>query len=243
MKMPEKAGGTAAPLTCPSCAVHTSCFGQGAGADALAQLDAAVERRFAAKTGEYLYRIGDPFHSLYAIRSGCLKNSVRDDRGREHVMGFHMAGDVVGVGGIGREAYIFDVCALAPSEVCEVPFERLEDLAHKVPALGRNILRIFGRYRNRDAGSHSLRRNESAEARLASFLLDFSRRLQARGLDPASFRLPMSREDLANYLGLTMGGVGKAFAQLEERKVAKVSGKSIKVSSIEALRSLAASLG
>jgi CRP/FNR family transcriptional regulator len=233
----EKSGGTAARVTCPSCAVNTSCFGHGAGARALEQLDAAVERRFGVKAGEYLYHVGDPFKSLYAIRSGCLKNSLRDDQRREHIMGFHMAGDVVGVGGIGRQAYIFDVCALEPSEVCEVPFDTLEDLAHEVPALGRNILRVFGRYRNRDAGSHSLRRSESAEARLAGFLLEFSRRLAVRGLDPASLGLPMSREDIASYLGLSAGEVDAGFALLGERAAAKVSGKAVRISSVQSLQS------
>lgn len=237
---PESA---AARAMCLSCEVNSLCFGHGAGIRALEQLDQAVERRVHLAAGQYLYRIGDPFKSLYAIRSGCLKNSLRDDRGREHVMGFHMAGDVVGVGGIGRQAYIFDVRALQSSEVCEVPFEKLQDLAEEVPALGRNILKIFGRYRNRDAGSHSLRRSESIEARLAGFLLDFSQRLQVHGFDPARFSLPMSREDIANHLGLTKGELDKGFARLEENNVAKVLRKSIEVSSIDALRSIAASRG
>lgn len=236
-------GSAAARVTCLSCTVNSYCFGHDAGTHALEQLDHAVERRQSLVAGQYLYRIGDPFTSLYAIRSGCLKNSLRDDRGREHVMGFHMAGDVVGVGGIGQGAYIFDLRALEPSEVCEVPFARLQALAEEVPALGRNILQIFGRYRNRDARSQSLRRNASAEVRLAGFLLDFSRRLQARGLDPASFRLPMAREDIANYLGLTLGEVGGGFTRLQERGIAKVSRKSVKLSSIDALLSLAASPG
>jgi CRP/FNR family transcriptional regulator len=238
----EESDGAAVRVTCPSCAVHTSCFGQGAGARALEQLDAVVERRFGVRAGEYLYHIGDPFKSLYAIRSGCLKNSLRDDQGREHVMGFHMAGDVVGVGGIGRDAYVFDVCALEPSDVCEVPLKGLEDLARDVPALGRNILKMFGRYRNRDAGSHALRRSESAETRLAGFLLEFSRRLAARGRDPASFSLPMSDEDIASYLGLGMGEVDAAFALLGAHAIVNRSGKTIRISSIEGLQSLAAGL-
>ncbi|MBI2959787.1 MAG: cyclic nucleotide-binding domain-containing protein [Betaproteobacteria bacterium] len=218
-----------------------SCFGHGADASALEQLDQAVARRFRVEAGEYLYRIGDPFKSLYAISSGCLRNTIRDERGREQVMGFHMMGDVVGVGGIGPRAYIFDMRALEASEVCEIPFDQLEDLADRAPALRGNILKIFGRYRNRDARTLSLRRTASPEARLAGFLLDLSHRLEALGHDPASFRLPMSRADLASYLGLSAGALGKAFVQIAQNGIAKMSRKTIEVCSLQGLQSLAAS--
>ena len=232
-------GSAAARGMCPSCEARTACFAHGADAIVLRQLDQAVARRVRLAGGDYLYRIGDPFRSLYAIRSGCLKNSTRDERGREHVMGFHMTGDVVGVGGIESRAYIFDVRAIEPSEICEVPFDKLEELEHGVPALRHNIVKIFGRYRNRDARTQSLRRQESAEAKVAGFLLDFSRRFEARGRDPATFRLPMSRADIGSYLGLSTAVVGKAFARFGERGIVKVSRRTVKVSSIEALRSLA----
>lgn len=225
---------------CPSCEARTSCVGQGADASALRQLDQVVEKRLSLAAGAYLYRIGDPFRSLYAVRAGCLKNSIRDEKGRDHVMGFHMQGDVVGVGGIETRAYIFDMRALEPSEVCEVPFDKLEALAHRVPALHPNIMKIFGRYRSRDARTQFLRREGSTDVRVAGFLVDFCRRLEERGSDPASLRLPMSRADIGDYLGLSADEVGKAFARLGERGIAKVWRKTIKVSSIEGLRSLAA---
>jgi CRP/FNR family transcriptional regulator, anaerobic regulatory protein len=235
----EQSGSAAARVTCSSCGARTSCFGHGADASALGQLDQAVERRLRLATGEYLYRIGDPFRSLYAVRSGCLRNNTRDERGREHVMGFHISGDVVGVGGIGPHTYIFDMCALEPSEVCEVPFDKLEELERRVPALRHNIIKILGRYRSRDARTQSLRREGSAEAKVAGFLLDFSSRFEALGGDPTNFRLPMSRADMGNYLGLSTAAVGRAFARLGERAIAKAWRKTIKVYSIEGLRSLA----
>ena len=236
-------GTPAGPLLCPSCEARNLCFAHGAGAEALAQLDAAVELRIRLGAGDYLYRIGDPFRSLYAVRSGCLMNSLHDDTGREQVAGFHMLGDVVGVGGIGHEAYIFDMRALEPSEVCEVPFERLEALAARGPALRGNILKIFARYRNRDAGTQSLRRKGSAEARVAAFLLDFSGRLEARGRDAARFRLPMSRADIASHLGLSIAAVGRALALLKQRGIASAVRGAVVISDRAGLQSLAAGRG
>ena len=120
---------------CASCKVRELCFGHDAGRIGLQQLDQAVERRFWLEPGGLLYRIGDPFKSLYAIRSGCLKSSLRNATGREQVAGFHIKGDIVGVGGISTRNYIFTLTALERSEICEIPFDRLEELAHRIPAL------------------------------------------------------------------------------------------------------------
>ena len=227
-------------VICPSCEVRNLCFGEGADQCAMKQLDAAVTQRIRLAAGEYLYHIGDPFKGLYAVRSGCLKNSLRDERGRDHVAGFHIMGDVVGVAGIEPHAYIFDMQALEPSEVCVLPLERLEELSAKVPALRRNIVRIFGRYRNRDARTQFLRRKSGADARVAGFVLEFSRRLDARGLDTQDFRLPMSRADIGNHLGLSEDAVGKAFARLRARRIAEIDRRIVKITDPAALEACAA---
>ena len=231
----------AAQALCTGCEVRNACFGSDVGAEGLRQLDQTVERRFRLAAGENLYRIGDPFRSLYAIRSGYLKTSIRDDRGQKQVVGLHMKGDVVGVGGLESHFYIFDVSALAPSELCEIPFDKLEMLARGLPQLRRNMVKMFALYLNRDSGTHALRRRGSAETRLAGFLLDFSRRLEARGGDPASFSLPVSREDIGSHLGLSATAVSRAFAQLNERGLAKASRRVIGITDSAGLRALVSS--
>jgi len=243
MAKTKEPSASATPAHCPSCERRLSCFAHGADTGALEQLDAAVERRLRLEGNEYLYRTGDPFRSLYALRSGCLMNSIRDAKGEEQVMGFHLPGDVVGVGGIGHATYIFDMRALEPSEVCEVPFERLQELATRVPALSKNILRIFGRYRDRDARTQSLRREDAPETRVAGFLLDFSRRLEERGSDPAKFRLPISRADIASYLGLRSADVEVELTRLNRRGTVAVSEQAMEIKDLPALQSLAAGRG
>jgi len=241
---PARPTGTRRPALCPTCAVRQPCFGNGADADALQRLDEAVERRIQLSSGEYLYRIGDPFSSLYAVRAGSLKHSLRDAGGREQVMGFHIRGDIVGVAGIGPQAYIFDTRALEPSEVCELPFDRLEALAAQVPSLRHNIVKVFGRYHDRDARTQHLRRKGGAEGRVAGFLVEFAQHRQARGLDAAAFRLHMPDEDIASYLGLEAAVVAREFARLGELGAATVAGRTVTdrtvtIASLEALQSLA----
>jgi len=230
-----------APLVCTTCTVRSLCIGHDSDAAGLRQLNDAVERRLSLAAGDFLYRSNDPFRGLFAVHAGCLMHSMRDSRGREQVMGFHLTGDVVGVAGIGPQVYLFDMRALEPSEVCELSFDRLEDIAARVPALRQNIVRIFGRYRNRDAMTQSLRRGEGAGARLAGFLLDFSRRFERRGFDPSRVRLPMSEAELASYLGLEVADVEREFARLGERGVARLSGRMVEISDIRILQTLGAS--
>ena len=231
-----------APLPlCASCKVRGLCFGHDAGRTGLQQLDQAVERRFWLEPGGLLYCIGDPFKSLYAIRSGCLKSSLRNAAGREQVAGFHIKGDIVGVGGISTRNYIFTLTALERSEICEISFDRLEEIAHLIPRVNRNLVEILARYQERGYAVGLLLRGRRADVRLAGFLLDFSRRLAARDLDPASFRLPMLRSDLASHLALSASTVSKAFVRLQRHGIAQANGRAVKLTNVKALQAIAAS--
>lgn len=225
---------------CASCKVRELCFGHDAGRIGLQQLDQAVERRFWLEPGGLLYRIGDPFKSLYAIRSGCLKSSLRNATGREQVAGFHIKGDIVGVGGISTRNYIFTLTALERSEICEIPFDRLEEIAHLIPKVNRNLVEILARYQERGYAVGLLLRERRADVRLAGFLLDFSRRLATRDLDPASFRLPMLRSDLASHLALSASTISKAFTRLQRHGIAQTTGRAIKLTNVKALQAVAA---
>lgn len=225
---------------CPSCTVREQCLGHGAGRIGLQQLNQAIERRFWLEAGEILYHMGDPFTSLYAIRSGCLKSSLRNATGREQVAGFHIQGDIVGVGGISTRNYILTLTALERSEICEIPFDRLEELAHRIPSVNRRLVEILARYQGRGYAIGLLLRERSADARLAGFLLDFSRRLAALDGVQAGFQLPMSRSDLASHLSLNTGTVSKAFARLEQRGFARAAGRAIKLTNVKGLQAVAA---
>ena len=225
---------------CPSCQVRELCFGQGAGRSGLQQLDQAIERRFWLEPGDYLYRKGDPFTSLYAIRSGCLKSSQRNAAGREQVAGFHIRGDIVGVGGISAHNYIFTLTALERSEICEIPFDRLEELAHRIPSVNHRLVEILARYQGRGYAIGLLLRERRADARLAGFLLDFSRRLAVLGCDQTSFKLPMSRSDLASHLALSASTISKAFARLRRHGIAQATGRAIRLTNVGALQAVVA---
>jgi CRP/FNR family transcriptional regulator, anaerobic regulatory protein len=227
---------------CASCEVSQRCFAQCLDRAGTRALDQIIERRFTLKRGEFLFRIGEPFRNLYAIRSGCLKSGMRNEFGREQVVGFYMRGDIVGVGGVGPGVYIFNMRSLVDSEICEIPFNRLEDLACQLPQVRDNVAQILGQWLARGFGTRTLLQKTEVEAKIAGFLLDFAERLAARGYDARRFELPMTRSDIANHLGLNPAAVYRGMDHLcNKHRVVKIGGKSVKLTDVAGLRALAAS--
>src|SRR5262245_6124381 len=112
--------------TCSGCSLRELCLPMGLTSEEVEQIDHLVATRKRLKQGESLYRSGDDFGSIYAVRSGFLKSTVLAEDGRDQVTGFHMAGEILGMDGIGTEKHACNVVALEDSEVCIIPFPRLE---------------------------------------------------------------------------------------------------------------------
>ena len=119
---------------CSNCSMRELCLPMGLDADDLKQIDALLATRIKLHKGDTLYRAGDPFAALYAIRLGSLKTTVLAEDGREQVSGYHMLGDIIGLDGIATERHGCQAVALEDTEVCVMPFERIEELARTRPA-------------------------------------------------------------------------------------------------------------
>jgi CRP/FNR family transcriptional regulator, anaerobic regulatory protein len=235
------AGKVLAMPLCASCEVTQRCFGQCTGAAALRALDQIVERRFTLKRGDYLFRIGEPFRSLFVVRSGCLKSCMRNEFGRQQVVGFYLPGDIVGMGGVGPRVYIFNMRALKRTAICEIPFDRLEQLAARMPEVRHNLAHILGQYLARGFGVRALMQKTELDAKIAGFLLDFSERLVARGFEGSRFELPMTRSDIANHLGISRAAVNRGITHVcEKHRLATIDGNTIRMTNVAGLRSLAA---
>lgn len=130
---------------CASCGMRELCLSDGLEPAALHDFDTMVTSQSRLKRGETIYRAGEPFTALYAIRLGSCKTSIVTEDGREQLIGYHMPGDVVGLDGIGTERHASQAIALEDSEVCPLPFDRLEELARTLPSLQHNLHRILSR--------------------------------------------------------------------------------------------------
>ena len=197
---------------------------------------AAGKRR--VRLGEFLFRAGTPFHSLYVVRAGMFKSILLDSEGREQVTGFLMTGEVLGLDGIEKEICQSNAVALEDSEVWEIPFSRLEALCRQEPAMQRTFHRLMSREIQRDYLMMLLLGSMSAEERLAAFLVNLSQRLTARGYSATRFILRMSRREIGSYLGLTLETVSRVFSRFQRDGLIRAELKSVELKDTARLRAM-----
>jgi CRP/FNR family transcriptional regulator len=169
---------------------------------------------------------------------GSLKTTVLAEDGREQVAGYHMLGDIIGLDGIGTDRHGCQAVALEDTEVCVMPFDRLEDLARSVPQLQHNLHQFLAREITRDHGVMLLLGSMRAEERLASFLLNLSERYRRRGYSSSEFVLRMTREEIGSYLGLKLETVSRLFSRFQEEGLIQVQGRAVKIVDMAAMRHL-----
>jgi CRP/FNR family transcriptional regulator len=191
--------------------------------------DRLVFYRSRVRRGESLYRTGDTFTSLYAVRNGFFKSTALLENGRDQVTGFSMTGEVLGMDGIGPERHTCNTIALEDSDVCAIPFTRLQELAHEIPGLQLHFHKMMSREIVREHGVMLLLGSMNAEERLAMFLLNISQRFAARGYSHTEFNLRMTREEIGSYLGLKLETVSRTFSKFQEEGLIGVQQKFIRI--------------
>ncbi|ASK27658.1 fumarate/nitrate reduction transcriptional regulator Fnr [Neisseria chenwenguii] len=223
---------------CSTCSLRELCLPVGLVPDEFTQLDAVIRQSRRLKKGEYLFRAGEPFTSLFAIRAGFFKTTVASQDGRDQVTGFFMSGELIGMDGICAHVHSCDAVALEDSEVCELPFAHMEELGQNIPSLQTHFFRLMSREIVRDQGVMLLLGNMRAEERLAAFLLNLSNRLYARGFAANDFILRMSREEIGSYLGLKLETVSRTLSKFHHDGLIQVEHKHIKLLDTQALKKM-----
>jgi CRP/FNR family transcriptional regulator len=221
-------------VTCSSCNLREMCLPAGLCAEDLERIENVVYARRRLKRGESLFNAGDGFSAVYAIRSGFFKTSLLDHDGREQVTGFFMGGELLGLDGIGG-AHHGTASALEDSEVCVLPYALIEDLSREIPALQRQLHAVLAREIARDHGVMMLLGSMRAEERLATFLLNLSRRFVRRGYSSTEFHLRMTRDEIGSYLGLKLETVSRLFSAFQKDGLIEVQQKHVRIREIEGL--------
>ena len=225
-------------VACSGCNLRELCLPLGMSDAQLERLDSLVGARRAVKRGEALFRTGEAFTSLFAIRAGFFKTSVFSEDGRDQVTGFQMGGELLGLDGISTELHTCDAIALEDSQVCVIPFHQLEELSRELSDLQRQFHRIMSREIVREHGVMLLLGSMRAEERVAAFMLNLTQRLRARGFSGQSLVLRMTREEIGSYLGLKLETVSRAFSKFQEDGVLEVKQRQIRVLDADALQAL-----
>jgi CRP/FNR family transcriptional regulator len=214
------------------------CLLRGLNAADVAQFDGIVKRHRIPRDA-HLYCIGQPFASLYAIHFGHFKTAQVDRRGAQQVTGFAMSGELLGFDAIAGGRHACDAVALEDSEVCEIPFARLQELFARFPQLLQNFHRLMSEEIQREQGVMLVLGNMRAEQRFACFVLDLSARYAQRGYSPLSFQLRMSRDDIGGYLGLTIESVSRLVARFRNNGWIRLDNRQLEILDPAGLAALA----
>ncbi len=223
---------------CSNCNLRELCLPVGLSPEQVGQLDELVATRRTVPRGETLFRAGDSFQSLFAVRTGFFKTCVSAEDGRDQVTGFQMSGELLGLDGISTDRHACDAVALEDSTVCVIPFHDLEGLSMQITELQRVFHKIMSREIVRDHGVMLLLGSMRAEERVAAFLLNLTQRLHVRGFSRSELVLRMTREEIGSYLGLKLETVSRTFSRLQDDGVLEVKQRQIRIVDQNALRQI-----
>lgn len=216
-------------VSCSECNLSTVCLPVAVSPDQIDQLDNILKRGRPLRRGEHLYRASDPFTSVYAVRSGALKTYSISEDGEEQVNGFYLPGEVVGMDGVSTAYHHYSAKALETASVCAIPFDQMESLSLTIPSLSHHFFQLMSNEIRQDRELHLLLSRKTAEERIAAMVLSLSERARRRGLSESRLRLPMARNDLANYLGLAVETVSRIITRLHAEGVLHVEGRDLEI--------------
>jgi len=205
----------------------------------MSKLDEIINRGKPLSKGELLIAQGDEFQSVFAIKTGSVKTYRTSCDGNEQITGFYFPGDLIGLNALDTGVCPDSIKVLETTTVCKVAFEQLDLLSSSLPKLRRQILKTMSKEICNEQHMLQLLANKSADERIATFLLRLSNRFKARGFSDIRFRLPMSRNEIGNYLGLTVETVSRVITRMQKSNLIQVENKEIEILQIKQLQSLA----
>lgn len=225
-------------VSCSECRLASICLPISLHVEDVDKIDSIIQRGRPLQKGDYLYRAQDTFHSVFAVRAGSIKTVTTTNDGREQVTGFYLPGEIFGLDGIANSSHTNAAMALETSAICEIPFDRMESLGAQIPNLHRHMFRLMGREIGVEQQLITLLSKSNAEERVATLLLSISDRNSRRNLSQTHFRLPMSRAELGNYLGLTVETVSRTLSRFQKEGLIVADRREIQITDMDTLRQL-----
>jgi CRP/FNR family transcriptional regulator len=211
---------------CSTCTFSSACLSEGFDKARLGELHVLIAHVGPFSRGQHIFREGDPFNAIAAVRAGTVKTYVVDSQGREQVQGFFLAGEVIGLNAIYTDRYPANAIALDTVTLCRFSFPQMASLATRMPGLQQHLFRLM----SHDIGKASLLAGDyTADERVAAFLVALSRRYAARGYSSRTFNLTMSRSDIANYLRLAPETVSRVLRRFQDEGLMRIERREVQL--------------
>lgn len=231
-------GSSALSPSCTRCSLSNLCLPLAVSHEEIDRLENIVQQGRTLDKGEHIFQQYLPFRSCFAVRSGAIKTYISNSEGSEQITGFYLPGEIIGLDSVNTENYSCSAQALERTSVCEIPFSKVDELAAKIPSLQHHFFHLMSQEIQDSQQLSVLLSRYSADERIVSLLLSLSSRYRRRRLSPTKFRLPMSRGDIGNYLGLAVETVSRILSRLNQEKLIELNGREIVLNDIEGLQRL-----
>jgi CRP/FNR family transcriptional regulator len=225
-------------ISCNRCNLGDICLPRGLSKGGVNTLSGVVKQKSILHQDEFIYRQGDNFKGIFAIQSGMAKLVTDDLTGDEHILSILLPGELLGFDGL-NDKHSCSAIALNTVSFCELPKDKIDELCSQVPNLTRELFRHSSDILN-ESQARVISTKLSGEKKMAAFLLDLSSRLKQRGFSESDFRLPLTRNEIGNHLGLAIETVSRLLKQLQQKKVVTIQQKQVQILDIAELRRIAA---
>jgi len=226
-------------VSCSQCSLSRLCLPRGLSPEDFDKLTSLVKRERPIAKGETVFAVGQPFKSLYAIRSGSVKVFLPATDGEDQIVGFHMPGELMGFDGLGHDKHHCSAVALESTSICELPYSRLHEIAQAMPTVSDHFMALMSQEITEEHSMMLMLAKKTAEARVAIFLLNLSASFNKRGFSTRQFNLSMPRNDIANYLGLAVETVSRIMTHLQDEGILSVDRRFVNILDLPKLRALA----
>ena len=187
------------------------------------------DRRVRLRKRQALFRPGDCSPALYLLRVGFIMTMMPTPDGAEHVLGFHLPGELVGLEGMGKDAHTCSALALEDSEVCVLPILGIYKVAREDMLFQRRLYRLLSCAIVEERRVALMLGTMRAEQRVASFLLDLGTRYGKCGYSSTAYLLRMTRADIGSHLGLKLETVSRLLSRFAEEGLIGVNGREIRL--------------
>lgn len=225
-------------ITCPDCKLSELCLPFGLQKNEVTQLVDIVKNKRPLQADELLYGQGQASESLYAIKSGSFRSFITTLAGDEQTIGFYLPGELMGLDSLQHGRFTCSTVALETASVCELPLIHFNELCTRIPRLQTQLMRILGKEIASDHDKIVLLGHRSAKEKMATFILMLSLRYAALGFSSTQFNLSMGRQDIANFLGLTVETVSRQLTYLSQQGVITVKQRVIQIDNLDLLKTI-----
>ena len=222
-------------LRCSQCSLGKLCLPVGLDPGDMHRLEDIIESSKSYKQSESVYRAGDEFRKIYAVKSGLFETVATDANGNEHIIGFHLPGELFGLDAIYSGRYISTPVAVTSSVACSIEYSELSQLATKLPSLQNQLMCLMSKEVH---SSHSGVGEYTAEQKIAGFILSLSMRYQQRGYSATRFQLLMPRKDIASYLSMAPETVSRMFRRLVSDGILEIHQTEVNIKDMDHLKAV-----